>query len=336
MIHPRIAVASCMRNEGQFALEWIAYYRVLGFDEIVIFTNDCEDGSDLMMDRLQELGEITHIDNPSLRDLSPQIRAISRALGHWKIRSCDWMLFCDADEFPVIDYGDGKIQDLVAAMPGHTDCIALHWRAFGANGLTDFPPGANVTEVNTLAQIEPDPGGFHKSLFRPNKFSTAIDHMPKKSFGPVALRNAAGTLMNPRAFRRAWSKFRGVNPAHINYEGAVMNHYAIRADDVFVMKNHRGDGRGFSNAKYFLNSGFYNRFNRNDAEDTTIQRHVPAMKAKKAEYLKDPIVAELHQRGIDYFQNLKSEVLTWKQRHAWTKKPKSRHLEDQGEAYGGL
>lgn len=331
MSHPRIAAVTCMRNEGQFALEWVAYHREIGFDEILVFTNDCEDGLDTMLDHLAERGELTHIRNGPLDDLSPQLRAIARALAHPRVRGCDWLLFSDADEFPVISYGTGRIHDLVAAMPGHTDCIALHWKAFGTSGLASFPTDANVLEVNRQAQAEPDPTGFHKSLFRPNKFATATDHMPKKPFGPVVLRNARGQEMNPRALRGDFAKLRGNPPELFTFEGAAMHHYALRADDVFVMKNHRGDGRGFTNSKYFLNSGFYRRFNRNDVEDLGIQHHVPGMRTRKAAYLNDPDIAAAHQRGIAFFQDLKAQVLTPEQKTAWTKPAK-----DQGDTHGIL
>lgn len=60
-----------MRNEGQFILEWVAYFRTLGFDEILVMTNDCDDGSDKMLDRLEKMGELMHIDNTELDDLPP-------------------------------------------------------------------------------------------------------------------------------------------------------------------------------------------------------------------------------------------------------------------------
>lgn len=320
---PRIAVATCMRNEGPFVLEWVAYFRTLGFDEIVVLTNDCDDGSDRMLDRLQALGELTHVPNPDLDDLPPLARGIKRAFAHPKVRSCDWLMLCDADEFPCVSHGDGKIHDLVAAMPGHTDCIALLWKAFGTSGLESFPMGENVLEVNTMAQEAPDQGGFHKSMFRPNKFRDAIDHMPKDAYGPVVLRNSAGTQMNGRAFRAEFSKYRGADPESFNFDGACMHHYAIRADDIFVMKNDRGDGRFASHTKYYRNSGFYDRFNKNDIEDRAIERHIPEMKARKKAYLDDPILADLHQVGIDTFLKRKNTVLTPEQLAAWTRKPKT-------------
>jgi hypothetical protein len=309
-----------MRNEGQFILEWVAYFRTLGFDEILVMSNDCDDGSDKMLDRLEKMGELTHIDNTELDDLPPLARGIKRAFAHPVVKSCDWLLLCDADEMPNIDYGDGKIHDLIAAMPGHTDCIALHWRAFGAAGLAEFPPHGNVIEANPLAQADPDTAGFHKSIFRPNKFADAIDHMPKKPHGPVVIRNADGAIMNPIPMQKEWAKYRGTPPELFNFKGASMCHFAIRADDVFIMKNHRGDGRFVKHTKYFKNSGFYNRFNRNDAPESKMQRHLPEVKRRKSTYLQDVRLAELHNDAVAHFQDLKAQVVTSEQIKKWTKK----------------
>ena len=44
-------------------MEWIAYYKILGFADIVILSNDGEDGSDEMLDHLSKSGEIIHLRN---------------------------------------------------------------------------------------------------------------------------------------------------------------------------------------------------------------------------------------------------------------------------------
>ena len=41
----RKVLFSAMKNEAPFVLEWVAYHKVIGFDEIVIAFNDCDDGT---------------------------------------------------------------------------------------------------------------------------------------------------------------------------------------------------------------------------------------------------------------------------------------------------
>ena len=40
----RIALVSCMRNEGIFVPEWLAYHAGLGFDRIVAYLTGTDDG----------------------------------------------------------------------------------------------------------------------------------------------------------------------------------------------------------------------------------------------------------------------------------------------------
>ena len=41
-----------VRNEGAFLLEWLAHHRATGFTDFLVFSNDCEDGTDAMLERL--------------------------------------------------------------------------------------------------------------------------------------------------------------------------------------------------------------------------------------------------------------------------------------------
>ncbi|MEQ3709894.1 MAG: glycosyltransferase family 2 protein, partial [Tateyamaria sp.] len=56
-------VITTMRNEGAFLLEWLAHHRAVGVDHFVVFSNDCDDGTDDMLDKLAELGWLTHVRN---------------------------------------------------------------------------------------------------------------------------------------------------------------------------------------------------------------------------------------------------------------------------------
>ena len=57
----KITAVTTQKNEGAFLLEWIAYHKIIGFTDIVILSNDCEDGSDEMLDHLSKSGEIIHL-----------------------------------------------------------------------------------------------------------------------------------------------------------------------------------------------------------------------------------------------------------------------------------
>ena len=60
---PRVLVATCMKDEGPFILEWLAWHRAVGVTDVVVFSNDCTDGTDRLLDRLHAMGELVHLPN---------------------------------------------------------------------------------------------------------------------------------------------------------------------------------------------------------------------------------------------------------------------------------
>jgi hypothetical protein len=56
-----ITLVATMRNEGPFLLEWVAYHRLIGFNDVLICTNDCVDGSPELLDALQNHGLLRHL-----------------------------------------------------------------------------------------------------------------------------------------------------------------------------------------------------------------------------------------------------------------------------------
>ena len=44
-----------VKNEAAFLLEWLAHHRAVGFTDFLVFSNDCDDGTDAMLERLATL-----------------------------------------------------------------------------------------------------------------------------------------------------------------------------------------------------------------------------------------------------------------------------------------
>ena len=61
----KITAVTCIKNEGPFLLEWIAYNRLIGVTDFLIYSNDCADGSDRLLDALAERGVVHHRPNPA-------------------------------------------------------------------------------------------------------------------------------------------------------------------------------------------------------------------------------------------------------------------------------
>ena len=108
----------CVRNEGAFLLEWLAHHRAVGFDSFLVFSNNCQDGTDTMLDRLAAMGVVTHVrnDGPYAKG-GIQFTALKAAAKHVSVQQAEWILPLDVDEFVNIHCGDHTLDALHAAIP---------------------------------------------------------------------------------------------------------------------------------------------------------------------------------------------------------------------------
>jgi hypothetical protein len=305
---PPVALVSCMRNEGIHILEWLAYHRTIGFGSVVICTNDCEDGSDTLLDRLAAAGEVTHLPNPLPPGTPPQAAGIARAMAHLATSDADWLAHLDSDEFLNIAPGAASVQTLTARA-GNAHAIALPWRMFGDNGHQDWP--GETLPAFTACAAAPDPATVKfKSLFRFRAFGSASDHMPTDPLidAPVAV-NSAGEPLSPAILHGPpRSRYHPVETA-LN-GGAQVNHYAIRSTDVFLLKNDRGRGMGPPSDKYHLGSKWHRIANRNEVQDRSILARWPEVAAELNRLRALPGIAQAEATCRDWFAAAKTARLT--------------------------
>lgn len=158
------AVISCQRNEALWLCEWVAYHRAIGFDRIFVVSNDCTDGSDLILDRLEALGEVIHLRQSPPPGTAPQPAGCALALAHPAMAEVEWALHSDSDEFLNVTCGAGQVGDLLAAV-GEADCIAIGCRCRPAGrwrcGLSARPdPDGGDRRRGAGASGDPGLGGF--------------------------------------------------------------------------------------------------------------------------------------------------------------------------------
>ena len=271
-----VALVSCMRDEGMFILEWVAFHQVIGFDRIVICSNDCSDGSDALLDRLAEAGVLTHLHNRVVPGGRPQEAGLALAFEHLRGTDAEWLCHLDADEFLNIGLGQGRVQDLLD-VAGKGDVIALPWRLFGDSGHLRWP-GATLPKF-LRCEGAPDPETIsHKSIYRFRRFQAATDHMPiRPLIARPVVRNAAGFALHSGTV---------MDGHHIRYHPAdrvwrprkaVINHYAVRSTDCFALREARGRGwHSDQTGKYTLGGAWHRRANQNEATNRSILRHWPA------------------------------------------------------------
>lgn len=300
----RILAITCMRNEGPYCLEWIAHHRAAGITDFLIFTHDCEDGTDTL---LNALPCVTHMPFQPDAEKSVQWQAMRMADAHPLTKAADWALFFDCDEFLCLERPLRSFNDLIASVPEDASAIALPWRLFGAAGQEDFKDALTPDRFRLAA---PDPfqlpaGSFFKTLFRPDAFQKLGVHRPKSKRKGPGIWNLGGTHPAPDGFSG--------NDSRINLFGlmqaparARLNHYSLRSAAEFMVKR----GRGLPNrTTKALDLHYWAERNFNSVEDTTIDRMLDGTRHELAQLRALPGVRDAHQAAVTWHLNTFAAVM---------------------------
>lgn len=177
----QILAITCMRDEGPYAAEWIAHLLAVGVDHVLVYSHDCADGTDRLLDRLAASGRVTHAPFTPESNKSVQWQALRLADKHPLVKPANWAIFLDADEFPVFDAPLSGFPDLITALPEGTDAIALPWRLFGSAGKEEFEEGLTPERFTRAAPADVllPAAHFFKSLIRLRAFQKLGVHRPK-------------------------------------------------------------------------------------------------------------------------------------------------------------
>ncbi len=279
-----------MRNEGPYLLEWVAYHRLIGFDDIVVCTNDCVDGSPDLLDLLAAGGLLRHLRCETQPDGKAQLHAY-RQVEH--LLGDDWpevVMVLDADEFLNIHVGGGRVEELLAAVPDAT-AFLVNWRIFGSSGHDRWSSGSVLQRFTHAAEQEHGVNWSFKTLFTlPEAYRCPLlPHGPGYA-RPARLRDLRPVDGGGRPLPEVYARSEGFlqsEPGRVSWTLAQVNHYNTRTWEDYAVKHSRGGGLGLDR---WDRDGNWQVFDRNEEEDVSIQRHLPALDAAMAELLADPAI----------------------------------------------
>lgn len=300
--HGRVTAVSMMKDEGPYLLEWVAHHLAVGFTDIVVYTNDCTDGTVEMLQRLECLGLAHHRHNVIPKGVKPQPSAIKHAQAEPIVGQSDWVMVFDADEFLCIRHGDGTLDGLLDAVVAEgANGIVITWRIFGSGGLRDWSRDLVTERYLQAAPPMWNKGWGVKTLFRfdPERWKLGI-HRPtmKNKVLDTEFPQTVRWLNGSGQGMEDYFKFRGWRSIvrTVGYDWAQMNHYAVKAVDDYAIRRLRGNVNNKAN-KY--DPSYWALQDRNEVRDDTMLRYAARRRAIFDGLLADPELNRLHHAAVE-------------------------------------
>ncbi len=295
--HGQVTAVSMMKDEGPFVVEWVAHHLAVGFTDLLVYTNDCSDGTDDMLLRLEALGLVHHRRNVIPEGQRPQPSALNYAQVEPVACLSDWVMVFDADEFLAIRHGDGRVDSLLdATVALDANGIVVTWRVFGSAGVVGWSR-APVTEqyrmaapptwnkgwgVKTLFKFDPDywKFGIHRPKMKTRHIQTDFPDRVKWLTG-------SGRVMEDYFKFRGWRSITRT----VGYDWVQLNHYAVKSVESYALRKLRGN---VNNKADKYNSDYWSLQDRNEVPDDTMLRYSARRNEIIAALLSDPEVNRLH------------------------------------------
>ena len=301
-LHGQVTAVSMMKDEGPYVLEWVAHHLAVGFTDLVVYTNDCSDGTDDMLIRLEALGLAHHRRNTIPDGIRPQPSALNHAQEEPVVQGSDWVMVFDADEFVSIRHGDGTLDDLLTATKAQgATGIVVTWRIFGSGGVVDWSR-APVTEQYLLAApVTWNKGWGVKTLFTfdADYWKLGI-HRPKMKTRHIktGFPDRVKWLTGSGAVMEDYFKFRGWRSITrtVGYDWVQLNHYAVKSVDSYAIRKLRGN---VNNKADKYNSDYWSLQDRNEVRDDTMLRYTKKRDEIMALLLTDPELSRLHFAALE-------------------------------------
>jgi Glycosyl transferase family 2 len=301
-------IVACMKNEGPYIVEWVAYHRAIGVDNFLIYTNNCDDGTAEILDRLQEMGIVQHRNNDAWKGNSPQQYALNQSLKEPLIQQSDWIIHIDVDEFINVRCGNGTLADFLSRVPEATN-IAMTWRLFGHNGVTKFQDRPVIEQFDSCApKYCPKPHtvwGFKTMMRNIGAYEKISCHRPNKlresHRDQVRWVNGSGQDMGDDIKKKGWRS----EMKSIGYDLIQLNHYALRSAESFLIKRQRGRALHVDRT---IGINYWVRMDWSHNRDITILRNRDRLGVEMAALMDDVTLATLHQSAVDWHHAKAAEL----------------------------
>ena len=303
MADPTLLTFTVMKNEGPFILEWVAWQRLMGVDRILVFSNDCDDGTDTLLDELDRLGILHHLPNPLVATAkdSPQRRAphlsgisYARHLRLW--REAGYVFLSDVDEFPLLRGGDTSLKALLKRLDW-PDVLTMAETMFGSGDVLAFEDKPVTGQFTRSTSMEP---GKWRSRRGFKSVTKVHPRLAIRNHRPLARPHVASDLrwldgsgkdfpLDLRSKHAKGTDARGM------FDLVTLNHYTLRSLESFLVKHARGDAV----AEGRIDKTYFRRRNQVVVENREMLEHMPRLEEEIAALRQNPKLNDLHLATVD-------------------------------------
>jgi hypothetical protein len=278
MTQPKTILVASVKNECPYLLEFVAHYRLLGFDEVLVVTNDNTDETLTLLEPLQAAGFLRYIAHSVPPTDAPLRNANRLAMKYVRANAPDAFVYvADADEFLILPQ-DATIGDYLRRFPDAT-CICFNWKFYGSDGHVERPKGLVMSAYTRRAEDEFREHRTLKSMFRvePN-LSGFGSHFPyHDNLEGVIYQYADGVKFPASQIydkpHQGWSR--------VTYELAAVNHYGIKSLSEYRLKQARGRGAVNSmSSRTRYNDEYFEKFDNNVVVDVPDPAHIERVRGE--------------------------------------------------------
>lgn len=268
----------CMaRNEGRYFREWIEFHRLVGVEHFAVYDNHSDDNTREILEPYRASGVVDIIPWPHFApDYDTQAMAYNHALSHFGPKS-RWMAFLDLDEFLFSPRGDA-ISDVLRDYED-LPALCIYWAMFGTSGHSN---PVDATLIENFTQRARFPQIPVKDPILANYKSVVQPHLVLRNRGAHNfIVDADGSSGFDETRRKIWRKA----PRQVTAERLRINHYYTKSLAEWRARFGRTEGPGTPSRDAFLRAAF-EKVERGQVEDDTIQHYLPALKAALGKHCK--------------------------------------------------
>ncbi len=303
MADPTLLTFTVMKNEGPFIIEWVAWQRLMGIDRIVVLTNDCDDGTDRILDELDRMGLVTHLPNPL--EISPPDAAMRRQphmtgiaygkrLRAW--RDADFVFLTDVDEFPLLRGDDATLKDLLRRLDW-PDVLTMAETLFGTGDVLTYEDRPVTQQFTRSASMTPGKWRSRRGF----KSITRVDpRLVIRNHRPIAKPDVApGLRWLDGSGNRFPDELRSIHQKGTDARGmfdlVTVNHYTLRSLESFLVKHARGDAV----VEDRIDETYFRRRNQVVTRNVEMLDHADRLDEEIARLKANTRLAELHLAAVE-------------------------------------